>query len=294
MRHIQRMIRTFGMLLCACATSTILLIAPQAQAQDAQEEINKQIAKLTSDAISARLAGAAVAAARGTAPAAPLPNNAWASYTYSRLKFDIPSFGTSTFNTDIGLLGYDRDVSPTTTVGVAINGAKTRHQSGNFYGLSPYLAYRFSERYFTILRLNYGRIDFDGGHGDSYGVGASLNAVHPVNEALLLKGEAGINYSYSKTRVSGFSSDSTDSFGWNLTGDASYLLGSEWSGVVGLSANGTNKSNSSSLSGNVGVEKIFGQDGAVSFKYETRLADDAPDGVDLKVHNFTLALRWRF
>lgn len=290
-----------GALLPAFAIATLLAAhIPDARA-DAQEEINKQIAKLTSDAISARLTGVAAAAAPGT-PSAAKVNNAWGSYTNLGVEFSAPNTPGGASTTDIALLGYDRDVSKTTTLGVALNTANTRRASGDSWGISPYLAYRFSEHYFAIGRLNYSH-----GSGsakfDSYGLGASLNTLQPIGD-FLLKGEAGLFFSHSKVRTPAFSSPGVpgiaastrrdDTLGWNLTGDASYRFGSGWSGFIGLSANGADEAHTASLSGNVGIEKAFGTDGAVMLKYDTRLADDAPSGTDIEVRAVTLALRWRF
>lgn len=283
----------------------LLLVPVLGLAQDAQEEINKQIAKLTSDAISARLVGvqAGVLRAAGAA-AAQKPNNAWGSYTNFRLKFSSDmddGLGGSvrssdSFTTDVGVLGYDRDLSRDTTVGVALDTAKTRHESGNSWGLSPYLAYRFSEHYFAIAKFRYGRFEGGGAKADSYSLGGSLNTVQPFGD-WTFRGEAGLASTHTKTRIKlpdMSSSDSDNVWSWNLNGQGDYRFGDGWMAFAGLSANGSDESHSTSLSASAGVEKAFNTDGAVQLKYETKVADNLQAGTDIKTRAVTVSLRWRF
>lgn len=199
-------------------------------AQNAQEEVDKQISKAISDAINARVT-TSTAAEVASAP----PNNFWAGLGQTTIE-------SSSFDLSVPVLmaGFDRDVRGKAMTGAsvafysfsdAIGGVQT-----DFYGfnVSPYFAYIFSRNYFLTAKVNLGSSysessrqtttqTFSGGTTTttnssfssdtttfSYGLDAAFNVLfRPGNERFLIKGLARIGYSASESETYTFQSSST-------------------------------------------------------------------------------------
>ena len=267
----------WGIVASACA----LLISTSVRAQDAQKEVDKQIAKLIGDAVSARVAAQTVAIADALKTAErPNENNAWASYSSIHIDIpDVPSTRTATY-----LVGYDRTFNPKTIGGISFATADTSGSDIKYWSTSPYLAYTFTDSLFTILKGTYAESKFNGKKTHAYGVDVSLNGINRYGN-LISKWRAGIG------RTEPQDGDGT------TIGSADFELGYDFgSGMIafaGLQASTTDKSSTYQLSARAGVEKQFGKNSAVTLKYEQKVDDNYGfSGVDVYV--VTLAVRIGF
>lgn len=250
---------------------------------DAQEEVNKQIAKLIGDAVSSRIATSITPSAQSQ-----LPNNVWASY--SRLTVDPE--GSSSIGTDIGVVGYDRDYSKDWVFGAALSYNNSNKFDADGWGIAPYAAYRFNKQIFAVVRAGYGEFDFDGGSGDITNVALSLNGIHNFDK-VYGQWRAEIGFSDADVKAGGVNSSSSAT---NYIGDGElgYRFGDGFKGFVGLQLSDTNRPDSYFAFARIGLEKEIGKDAAISAKYERKVDDDLPRGADMSVDTFTIAARLRF
>lgn len=261
--------------------ATLLAASGMAWA-DTQEEVNKQVAKLIGDAISARTA------ATSEASAAQLPNNIWGSY--SRLRVDPE--GASSVGTDIGTVGYDRDLSKDWILGVALSYNNSNRMNADGWSVSPYAAYRFNQTIFGVVRLGYSEFDARGSSGDSTSVAASLNGVHRFGN-WYGQWRAEVGFSDTDTSAAGVHS-STSATSYIGDGELGYHFGSGFKGFAGLQLSDTNRKDSYNAFFRVGVEKELSKDAAISARYERKVDDDLPSNGGVKVDVFTIAARVRF
>ena len=77
-------------------------------------------------------------------------------------------------------------------------------------------------------------------------------------------------------------------------GELGYYFVPSVYGHVGLQLSETDSPNSYQASARVGIESQFNKSTAVSLKYEKKVDDNTPAGVNIKVNSFTVALRLRF
>lgn len=250
---------------------------------DAQEEVNKQIAKLIGDAVSSRIAVSVAPSAQGQ-----LPNNVWASY--SRLTVDPD--GSSSIGTDIGVVGYDREYSKDWVFGAALSYNNSNKFDADGWSIEPYAAYRINKEFFVVARAGYAEFDFDGGSGDATGVAFSLNGIHNFDK-VYGQWRAEIGFSESDTQVGGINSSSSQT-SYTGDGELGYRFGDGLKGFVGLQLSDTNRKDSYFAYARIGLEKEIGRDAAISAKYERMVDDDLPSGVGMSVDTFTIAARLRF
>lgn len=250
---------------------------------DTQEEVNKQVAKLIGDAVSTR-----VSASVEQSQAAPLPNNAWGSY--SRLNIDPKD--SSNIGTDITVLGYDRDLGQNWIAGVAVSYDHTGDINSHGWGVSPYVAYRFSKSYFAVVRADFTNFGAPGVDGHSSGGAASFNGAHQFGN-LYGKWRVETGVTEADSRSGGVSSTTSAT---KYLGDAElgYHFGNGFHGFAGLQVSDTNRKDSYSTFARIGLEKQLAKDAAVSFKYETKVDDNLPSASRMDVDVFTIAARFRF
>jgi hypothetical protein len=292
-----------------------------AHAQNAQEEVDKQVAKLIGDAISSRVA------ARAAEDAGAEKNSLWGSYT--RLKVDLPAFpGTPAIDSksDVGIVGYDREISQQWLAGVSASYSDTSGFDSNSWSVSPYLAYRFTPALFAIGSLTYGRSEFStstptglgsvattSGDTEAWGAALSLNGLYRSNN-WLAKGRAEVSWTRSESDTGTFvpastftlpfggaivvpafatTSSSTDhTTRGSLDGEVGYLFGPGWYGYGGLQASVTDSSDSYQLFGRLGLEYRFAKTASFGVKYEQKIDDNA--NFDIDVYSFTAVLRVAF
>ena len=300
-------------LVTACASAVLSAFSSAAFADASSDEVTKQIAKLIGDAISSRVASVAV-----TATAAPSAekNNVWGSYT----NVDVNVSGFSGTRTDLFLGGYDRDLTDKFVAGIALSSSDTK-PNGKSWGLTPYVAYRFTDSVFGVVRLDYQRADFDFSGGaagitfssssktDIYALSGSINgAWRPGNAAI--KGRLEISGSDADTStttaiscaipIPGVCPATTSTSSKSTTtvyvadGEIGYYFMPRLYGFVGLQLSDTNRSNSYQASARIGLEQGFAKDSAVFAKYEQQVDNNAPSGVSIDVKSFTVGLRVRF
>ena len=269
--------------------AAILAAFSSAAFSTAQEEVDKQIAKLISDAISSRVSASVVSQTGAAMPSE--PNNIWGSYGRAKIDFSAAGFSSNS-RTNIYVGGYDRDITNSLILGASLSASDTNNNGGKSWGISPYLAYKFTNSFFGIATYSYSRTDFTGGNSDSNSLGASLNFVHRAGD-FLVKGRVGITGGESKTNTVGFSTRSSST---SYVGDAEagYFFVPGLYGFVGLQASDTNKSNGYNLFGRIGIEKEFNKNAAVSLRYEAKTDDNQPGGTSVKIDTWTLAARFRF
>ena len=263
-------------------------------AQNAQEEVNKQIAKLIGDAISNRVSTKALdAVGQGAANAE--KNALWGSYTRLRVDFSGAGFnGDSRSNAYVA--GYDRDVTENFIAGVAVNYVDSGGSIGAFsidahsQGISPYLTYLFTKNIFGIVRLDYNESSGGGFRIESYGAAASINGVYRSGD-LVGKGRLELGTNRSDAGALGGKQNTTLYSG---DGELGYYFTPTVYGHVGLQLSETDSPNSYQASARAGVETKIGKNMAVSLKYEKKVDDNLPSGVNIKVDSLTVALRVRF
>ena len=251
---------------------------------DAQEEVNKQIAKLIGDAVSTRVSST-------TSPAqaaAQLPNNAWGSY--SRLSVDPD--GASSIGTDILVGGYDRDLSKDWVAGVALSYNRSNKFSADGWSLSPYIAYRFNNEIFGVVRAGYSEFDARGSHGDSMSVAGSVNGIHRFGN-MYGQWRAEIGFSDTDSKAAGRNSHSS-STSYIGDGELGYYFADGLKGFAGLQLSDTNRQNSYNAFVRLGLEKELGKTAAISAKYETKVDDNSPSRGGYSIDVFTIAARVRF
>jgi hypothetical protein len=253
---------------------------------DTQEEVNKQISKLIGDAVSTRVSSSVAAQAD-----AQLPNNVWGTYSNLGIKA-----GGTNVHTDIGVVGYDREISKNITVGAALSYSNTGKFDSDDWGISPYIAYRFNTSMFGVLRANYtdGSSDSGSTHTNyrSDGIAASINGVHNFDKVYLQwRGEVGGTESRSSTR--GHSS-TTSSTIYIADGEVGYRFDNGVRGFAGLQLSTTNRDDSYGAYARIGLEKELGKNGAINIKYETLVDDSYPRGTNLSVDTFSIGARLRF
>ncbi len=315
-RHQQgKIMTTNSKKLATAVTATFLAVfSCTVFAQNVQEEVNKQIAKLIGDAISSRVSARALDAAAGRPGAAGAEKNAlWGSYTRINADFSGGAGGagiSSDTSTNAYVAGYDRELTNNLIFGASVNYADTSGSSltttpavpaippffagipatttvtnndSHSKGISPYLTYLFTPNVFGILRLNY--TDFSG--GESYGAAISINGVHRAGD-FVARGRLELGSTHSK--AAGTTSNAT-----NYSGDAEagYFFTPAVYGHVGLQLSDSNQSNSYAAYARVGIEAQINKSSAVSLKYERKVDDNATFG-NFKVDSVTLAFRLRF
>ena len=277
------------------ATAAFLAGASSAAfAQNAQEEVNKQIAKLIGDAISNRVSAKALDAA-GQGPASAEKNALWGSYT--RLNVDFSAFGfTGDSRSNMYVAGYDRDVTANFIAGVAVNYVDSSFSGAGFSadahskGLSPYLTYLFTKNIFGMLRLDYNESSGGGATIESYGAAASINGVYRSGD-LVGRGRLEVGTTKSNSAALGGTQSTTIFAG---DGELGYYLTPTLYGHVGLQLSESDSPNSYQASARIGIESNINRTTAVSLKYEKKIDDNLPSGINIKINSFTLALRLRF
>lgn len=265
----------------------LMTFCSSAFSQQAQEEVDKNVARLFSAAISSRIASE-VTSENGSMPAE--RNGIWGSY--SRIGIDLSGTGFSVkTRTNVYIGGYDRDVTDSSIVGVALNAAHTNFADAKSWGISPYLAYKFTNSFFAIATYSYTNIDFTGGGGKSHSLAGSLNYVHRAGD-FLFKGRAQIVGVESKVNSGGSSSKSSD-IGSIGDAEAGYFFAPDVYGFAGLQAGGS-KESPLTLFARLGIEKEFSKNSTASLRYETLVHDREAGGISVKVNIWTLAARFRF
>ena len=251
---------------------------------DAQEEVNKQIAKLIGDAVSTR-----VSSTTAPAPGAQLPNNAWGSY--SRLTVDPE--GSSSIGTDILVGGYDRDLSKDWVAGVALSYNRSNKFSADGWSLSPYVAYRFNEAIFGVVRAGYSEFDARGVNGDSMSVAGSVNGIHRFGNAYG-QWRAEIGFSDTDMRATGGTNTQSTATSYIGDGELGYYFADGFKGFAGLQLSDTNRQNSYNAFVRFGLEKDLSKTAAISAKYERKVDDNSPSNGGYDIDVFTIAARFRF
>jgi len=262
----NKFIKSTVIAILSAATPGIVL------ADQVQDEINKQISNIISNAINARLASTL------TPETKPLDTGAYGSLSHLRF-----SASGSRSESDFGIAGIDYGINKDVIAGVALSYADFR--GGHGTGVTPYIAYMLNNVWYLKGTINYSHSSASGaGNSDAWGYGVSINAVKKIDNWRL---SAGLG-------VGGSSSDnSNDTTNYAAEGQAVYDFGNKWFAVAGLNINATDRQNSYSTTGSVGIERLITKDAALSFKYSTLIDDNfAGPGVDVDI--FTLGVRARF
>lgn len=259
-------------------------------ADQTQDEIDKQVAKIVADALSARV-GATVAAITSVAKEGPIPDNsAWGNYT--RLRISGDSFPTS--NTNLYIVGYDRTLSRDWIAGVSAAVPDTEKSDTRSFTVTPYAGYIISPNLFAIFSPTYSeaRIKVAGTptfKTHSYGVSGSLNAQYQSGP-LTVKGRAGLNWSESSSN-----SQTEDITGGTLAVDVSYAVGPSTRLFGGVQMPMSfSPSSVLSIFGSVGVEQMFTRNLSVSLSYDRKFADDTGASSKTNVESIALVARLAF
>ncbi len=282
--------------IAATTLAVFLATASSVAFADAQEEVNKQVAKLIGDAISNRVSARALdGAALGQRPAAAEKNALWGSYT--RLRVDFTGIES---RTNVYIAGYDRDLTENIILGASVDYSDTGtsgtllgafNSDSHGKGISPYLTYLFNKNIFGIVRVNYSEFSGGGVRTESYGAAASLNGVHRMGD-LVARGRLELGTSRSDSGALGGGKQSTTNYSGD--GELGYYFTPAVYGHVGLQLSESDSPNSYNASARIGIESNINRTTAVSLKYERKVDDNAPAGANFKVDSFTLALRLRF
>ncbi len=252
---------------------------------DTQEEVNKQISKLIGDAVSTRISSSAAA------PAAALPNNVWG--TYSNLGINADGMG---IHSDIGVVGYDREISRNITIGAAFSYSNTPRLNADGWSIAPYIAYRFNGPLFAVVRANYSDgASSDGGTHTRFkgdGLAASLNGVHDFDKVYLQwRGEiAGVE---STARSNGDSTHSSSTL-YTADGEVGHRYANGLKIFAGLQLGTANIKDSYAAYARIGVEKMLGKEGSINAKYETKVDDNLPHGTNFRVDTISVGAQLRF
>ena len=289
-KNLQKLLVTALTVFVAVGASSVTF------AQNTQDEVNKQIAKLIGDAISSRVSARALdASAPGQKSSGTELNALWGTYT--RLNID---FTGGDVRTNVFVGGYDRDVTQNFIAGASVNYADS---SGTFFvpptvftfdshskGISPYLSYMFTKNIFGTLKADYSESSGGGTRTESYGIGAELGGVYRTGD-LVAKGRLGIGTSRSDSGGIGGKQSTTNYSG---DGELGYYFTPTVYGLVGLQLSESDSPNSYQASARVGISANVSRTATLSATYERKVDDNAPAGVDFKVNSFTVGLRVRF
>ena len=283
----------------AGAVAAIFVTGSSAVFATAQDEVDKQVAKLLGDAISKRVAATVLQQQAGSGASLSEPNNIYGSY--SRLRSDFSSAGfTTSSRTNIYVGGYDRSLSDKLILGAAINGGDTGSSSNagiaiagsDFSGIQPYVSYLFTNSFFVIANANYSRFSTTGASGTSSGGGITLNGVQRFDN-FILKGRVGVSGTRSDFTTAGLTTK-TSSTGYSGDLEGGYYFMPTLYGFVGVQVTGSNKPNSEASYARIGLEQALGTSAAVSVTYEGQAGNNLPTGTSAKSNTWTLAARIRF
>lgn len=264
-----------------------LLASSNSAFAQSQDEVNKQIAKLIGEAISARVATSIEA----KGPGKKAQNSVYGSYSFIDTEFS----GTNS-DTDLYLLGYDRDITSKIVIGAALNHSRTdlNQNASDFKstGIDPYLTYLFNENIFAIFRIGYSVGDGAGIDINTKSIAASLNGVHKLNDNIYSQWRLEVSDSETEIKAFGFT---TKSSALNYLGDVElgYRASNGFKAFIGTNVSISNSSDSYSADVKAGIEKELSRDAAIQLKY-SRSFDDNISGANLKQQTFTIAARLRF
>lgn len=264
----------------------------------AQDEVDKQVAKLLGDAVAKRVASAVIAEQTAGAAAGGL-NNVYASYGRNTVGFNAGGVN-STSNTDILVGGYDRNLTDKLVLGAAVNGSRTSTSNNTGVaaagfsgsGIQPYAAYVFTKNFFVIGKLTYGEGSGGGTSVNFNGGGISLNGLGRWDN-FVLKGRAEVNGSRARSTTAGLTTNS-NSTSTALDGEAGYFFQPNLYGFVGYQATNASTANSRSDYARIGLEYSINKDAAVSVSYEGKVGDNQPTGTSFSANTWTIAGRIRF
>ena len=282
---------------------------------DAQEEVNKQIAKLISGAITERI-GSSLVSTPTTAKRTGVedPNNLWGSYTNTAVSFSGAGATTglsTTSNTGIFLAGYDRDLGGGWMAGASATSFTMSTYNYRGWRVSPYAAYNFSDSLFAkaTTSLGHGETGYStttsrfSAQSDMYGLGLALGTIHKW-DAYVLKGEAGVDASHTKmstisTTVPGgvTTNRSIENGGsiWKLDGEASRTFGAGYNAFAGATWSRSKGANQPySIHARAGLDKEIAKGSRVTFTYDTKVADNVSGGTKIKIDNYTISANYRF
>lgn len=263
------------------AIVSTLLASVSARADQEQDEVNKQIAKLIGDAISTRVAADAAPESNGKPP-----NSAYGDY--SHIGVHVSGFSS---NTNLILGGYDREITPNLVLGAAVTYNHTGSSNVDAWSITPYAAYRFNESFFAIGRIGYSETNGDNFDSHATSVAASINGVHDFGSAYVQgRLEIGGNESRTKTSSPFFGNSSTSNRTTTYTGDAEvgYHFEEGLKGFAGLQLQSSDEKNSYEAFARVGLEKEFNKTAAVGIKYETNVDDNLPSNTNLRINVFSI------
>jgi hypothetical protein len=277
----------------------VLALSSSAAFATAQDEVDKQVAKMLADAITKRVAATVVAKPTAAVGAQVEPNSAYGSYSNLRSGFTTAALKTDS-RTNIFIGGYDRSLSDKLILGAAANGGDTSNTlstgvaspDSNFTGIQPYLAYIFTENFFVIANAGFSRFSTTGTDGDTTSYGLSLNAAKRF-EDFVLKGRlegGGSRGSFTTAGVT--TSSSTTQHKGDI--EAGFFFAPTLYGYVGYQATGTNKANSNTNYARIGLEHNVNKNAAVALGYESMVNDSLPAGTSMTAKTWTLSARIKF
>lgn len=263
----------------------------------AQEEVDKQVAKLLGDAVAKRIASAVLDQTTGAAAGG--LNNVYALYGRNTVGFNAAG-GSSTSKTDFLIGGYDRNLTDKLVLGASVNGSRTGTSNNtgvaaagfSSSGIQPYAAYVFTKNFFVIGKLTYGEGSGGGTSSKSNGGGISLNGLGRWDN-FVLKGRVEGNGTRMQSTTAGLTT-STNSTSTAVDGEAGYFFQPNLYGFVGYQATNASTANSRSDYARIGLEYSINKDAAVSVSYEGKVSDNQPTGTSVSVNTWVIAGRIRF
>jgi hypothetical protein len=218
------------------------------------------------------------------------------------------------------------DISDKLLVGASGSYSTTSGFDSRTWGVTPYLAYRFTKYIFGIASFDYVRSEdsfsqsfSDGGLNtttksdsttNSYAARASLNGVYRAGN-VLTRGRLELarsksvsdttsSFSCDPTLPPGFcqagSEDSTTMWVTSYLGDGElgYFFAPRVYGFAGVQLGASNQDNSYFANVRVGLEAFVARSWALFAKYERRVDDDLPSSIDLDAYSWTVGARVRF
>lgn len=263
----------------------------------AQDEVDKQVAKLLADAVARRVASTLVEA-QGGATASEV-NNAYGSYGRNNIGFTAAGTTTNS-KTDIGVGGYDRALTKDWLLGAAVNGSRTSSSSStgvavagfSSTGISPYVSYIVNNNFYITGKLGYTSGSTTGTTVKSNSAGVSFNGIGKWTN-FVLKGRLELTGARSDSTTAGLTTR-TNSSSNAVDVEAGYFFQPNLYGYLGTQFTSSNQPNSAASYARVGLEYNVNKVASIGTSYEGKVRDNQPSGTSFSSNTWSIYGRIAF
>lgn len=287
----------FNKKLLVVAMATMATLGTGAAWGTAQDEVDKQVAKLLADAVSRRVASTLVQAQSGTVSSE--ANNAYGSYSRNNIGFSAAGTTTNS-KTDLGIGGYDRALTKDWILGAAVNGSRTSSSSStgvaiagfSATGITPYASYIVNNNFYLTGKLGFNRGSTTGTTTSASSVGLSFNGVGKWDN-LVLKGRLELTGQRADSSTAGVTTR-TNSSSSALDGEAGYYFQPNLYGYIGAQFSTSNQPNSAASYARLGLEYNVNKYAAIGTSYEGKVKDNQPTGTSFSSNTWSIYGRIAF